>query len=170
MDPLKARIFQEAVLDTFKAQRFTEVESVVEKSVVPKSGGLARLQNIPLDPIPSQNGLAVGVSQIFSVTRPTDILVRWEVDPATETEPRILAIYGGSQPFGPQTGGLIDIPPSDEVLERPVAIGELRQGPVLSVGSRNVLPGDYTLYFFNDSDSNGIITRSATVSCLCLID
>ena len=172
----------DSTLDAFKARRFLQADSVLSPNapdIVPVSGGVERVKTISVGgPLPRGEGFAVVISQVFSSPVPTDILVRWEVNPEPKKEGRALAIYRG-RPFGEETDDLT-IDPS--AVQAPlVAIGNIENNLVLSVASRDVAPGDYTIYFFHsssqdddddddDDDPEHINTKSVEISCVCKIE
>ena len=152
-------------LEILKAQRFVEVDPLgptnTADRIIPKSVGLERVKTITVPNIPGQGGFAVTIPQVFSSTRSTDILVQWRLTEPTENRLRTVAIYKG-------IGDIANTPPASVVLPL-VAIGQIRNNPILSVAARAVGTGDFTVQFFNDSQSQDIVTQSARISCVCKI-
>ena len=150
-----------AAFDVLKAQRF------VSPGIVPPSGGLTKVKTVSVPPLGTGEGFAEGISQVFPSTALTDILVRWHVDATGAEEIRTVAIYQG-RPFGVQTQGITTAPLAVNTGDFPLlAIGSLKVNPALAVAARGIATGDYTVYFFNDSDSNSVVTQLAELSCLC---
>jgi hypothetical protein len=156
----------DSTLQIFKAERFVELEPGAKQPVVPTSAGLDKLRSLSLPPIPPRKGVAVRIPKVIPSVTPTDVLVRWELSSGSDDESRIVAIYRGAGLMAGQTGEFISVFPPEAPAPL-LAIGELREGAVLSVGARDLKSGDYTVYFYNNSASRTVETRSTEISCLC---
>ena len=158
----------DATLEIYKATRFLEIDPDVSEPVVPLASGPDKLRTVSVDSIPPKTGFALRLPRVFPSLSSTDIKVRWGLTKNTEEHSRIVAVYSGPELIAGQTGDLLALPPLEATAPL-LAIGELRDGPLLSVALRQITTGDYTVYFYNNSGA-AIETDVAEISCLCSVE
>ena len=149
-------------LRTLKADRFLE-EGPGDK-VVPRSTALERVKTVAVPDLPAATGFAVVISSVL--IGPTGILAEWEADEPTRTELRTLTVFSG-RPFGAQTTGLTTLP---SAVSGTVATGQFRNIRVLSTTAGDASSGDFTVYFFNESNVKTVVSQSARITCACNIE
>ena len=149
-----------ATLDVFKSKRFLEVTPT--ERVVPKSGGLERVTSVTVPDLAPQTGFTVIIPQVFSSTTASDIVLEWGLTEGTRDQLRSVALFEGQPSIAAGTP-----PPSVSATLK--TIGQFRDVPSLSATASGLTQGDYTIYLFNDSNTQTVVTQSFTVTCVCEI-